>query len=256
MARSKRAIRQKKTPSRQVPRTERISTAAIDWSSTLRPINVEHIERLAGAAHLPAIQVWEFQPRRYRGIDGYHRWRLAKHRGETAVEAVVHHFPPGADGEKAFEFDCVRSNLQHGLPLTRDERDRAIARLWRRWGRAEERPGGPTLEEIGRLFNLTKQRVHQILLATQHAEADGRRAAPAERRADVPRRREGVMRTGVPSHFSTFGRFSAATRRLTNILDDRDFMNALLRERRTDAIKQLQELRGLIDKTVGPSPLA
>jgi hypothetical protein len=260
-----------KPATRESARFRKILTTAIDWSYTLRPINIDHIERLGGAATLPPIAVWEFQPGRYRGIDGYHRWRLAKHRGERFVEATVHRYPPGPAGQQAFEFEAVRSNLQHGLPLSRDERNRAIGRLWNRWGRGAERPDGHTLEEIGQLFNLTKQRVHQILTAqcllTEQAASDSktRHAAPAysSRAAARPGATSGrdgrvadVGRSAVSARhrpqgrFSTFGRFSAATRRIRNLLRDGQFITALLRQHRADAITQLDEIRHLIDETL------
>jgi hypothetical protein len=158
-----------------VPASRRIALDAIDWSLAIRTINVEHVGRLADAAVLPPILVWEFETGRYRGIDGYHRWRLAKSRGETTVVAAVHRFPAGAAGEKAFDLECVRANLRHGLPLTRDERDRAIVRIWRRWGQREGGEG-ETLEDLGRLFNLTKQRIHQIVAAAQRSDVPGARS--------------------------------------------------------------------------------
>jgi hypothetical protein len=247
-------------PSKAAGLLRKVLTTAIDWSYTLRPINIEHIERLGGATRLPPISVWEFQPGRYRGIDGYHRWRLAKHRGEPLVEATLHRYPQGPAGEQAFEFEAVRSNLQHGLPLSRDERNRAIARLWSRWGRGEGRPGGYTMDDIGRLFNLTKQRVHQILIAQQAAEtwvpdpvqagggetSRNRSAEPPAQAARMP----ASGRVGTPGRFSTFGRFSAATRRMRNLLRDDPFMAALWRQHRVEALAQLRELQGLIDNAL------
>ena len=191
-----------------------------------------------------------------------HRWRLAKHRGERLVEATVHRFPAGPVGEQAFEFEAVRSNLQHGLPLSREERNRAIARLWSRWGRSEGRPDGHTLDEIGQLFNLTKQRVHQILLAQQSPDAGASAAAqyggrePASKLdmvRPVPRHPRDVVsstgtgRAGMPGRFSTLGRFSAASRRMRNLLRDDRFMAALWKQHRIEALTQLRELHGLID---------
>ena len=233
-------------------KTREISPDAIDWSGAIRSINVDHVERLAGAAQLPAIKVWEFQPGRYRGIDGYHRWRLAKDRGDKVVEVIVLHFPKGSEGEKAFDFECVQSNLQHGLPLTREERDRAIIQIWNRWGADTAMSGGETLESLGKLFNLTKQRIHQIVSTAE---------LPAARRVEEPYpdmledRENAASRTGkraVPGGFSTFGRFSAATRRLSRVLEDSDLIRDLLRQRRTDVLDELRQLRRLIDVLVGP----
>jgi hypothetical protein len=135
----------------------------IDWSSALRTANRAHVGRLADATTLPLVVVWEIERGQFRGVDGFHRWLLAKARGERSVRAEVRHYPQGDAGEKRFDFDSIELNIQHGLPLTRYERDRAILRLWRRWGRAENRSDGVTLEEVGRVFNLTKQRVGQIV---------------------------------------------------------------------------------------------
>ena len=63
-------------PLRQIP------IGAVDWSLAIRPISVDHVERLAAAAQLPPVRVWEVQPGQYRGIDGFHRWRLANERGD------------------------------------------------------------------------------------------------------------------------------------------------------------------------------
>jgi hypothetical protein len=235
-------------------KTREISTDAIDWSGAIRPISLDHVERLAGAAQLPAIKVWEFQSCRYRGIDGYHRWRLAKDRGHKTVRVTVLQFPKGPEGEKAFDFECVQSNLRHGLPLTREERDRAIRRIWNRWGDRRTTAGAETLESLGKLFNLTKQRVHQILSAAESSEGP-----PVDERSPgiLEDPETAASRTGkraVPGGFSNFGRFSAATRRLARVLEDADFIRDLLRQRRPEILEELRQLRGLIDVVVGPPP--
>src|SRR5206468_4844530 len=78
------------------------------------------------------------------------------------------HFPAGKQGEKAFDFECVQSNMEHGLPLSREERDRAIFPIWERWGAS--RVEGETLDRLGKIFNPTKQRIHQIVRSGPHAE--------------------------------------------------------------------------------------
>jgi hypothetical protein len=235
-------------------KTREISTDAIDWSGAIRSINVDHVERLAGAAQLPAIKVWEFQPGRYRGIDGYHRWRLAKDRGYKVVEVIGRQFPKGRDGEKAFDFECVQSNLQHGLPLTREERDRAIMRIWNRWGDRRTTVGAETLESLGKLFNLTKQRVHQILSAAKSPEAPPVDERPSGILEDLGTAASRTGKRAVPGGFSNFGRFSAATRRLSRVLEDTDLIRDLLRQRRPEILEELRQLRGLIDVLVGPPP--
>src|SRR5262245_64862160 len=150
---------------------------AIDWSSALRSPNRAHVGRLADATSLPLPVVWEVERGKFRGVDGFHRWLVAKAQGDKRIQAEIRHYPQGEQGEKRFDFESIELNIQHGLPLTRYERDRAILRLWRRWGRREDRPDGVTLEDVGRVFNLTKQRVGQII---QSNGADTGRTVLAE----------------------------------------------------------------------------
>jgi len=234
-----------------------IPLASIDWSSAVRRPNREHIERLGGAVNLPAVVVWEYERDKFRGVDGYHRWLLAKLRGHSSTKAMVRHYPSGDLGERQFDLDAVRMNIEHGLPLTREERDRAIIRLWTRWGRISARPDGVTLEELGQAFGLTKGRIHQIIYACRAQPTPG---TTAERRvtrepANVPVTRDGRAtaepeghrcRAQVTSGFSPFGRFSAAAKRLTTVLGDRRFLAQLLDER-PDVRQTLCQLRDLLE---------
>ncbi len=220
-----------------------ISTEALDWSLALRSINLEHIERLSGAERLPPIKVWEYAPGQFRGIDGYHRWGVAKERGDKHVEVIVRHFPSGKMGEKAFDFECVQSNIEHGLPLSREERDRAILRIWQRWGGA--RVEGETLDRLGQIFNLTKQRIHQIVKSGADGSLNGAlNGGLAENGAPSPRRFRASGR------FSSFGRFSAATRRLSRLLQDTDVLRELLRQRRAEVVEELVQLRSRLDALI------
>lgn len=211
------AIGKSQVQVRQIP------TQAIDWTFTIRTLNVVHLERLTGAERLPALKVWEVEPDRFLGIDGYHRWHLAKLRDEDTVVASLHHFPQGQDGERAFEAACIQSNVNHGLPLTKAERDSAIHRFWVRWGRCKDRPDGETLESVGRMFNLSRQRVHQIVTDRGSCEApdDGR-------------------------GFSSFGRFTAATRRIATLMADTTLLEELIRERPDDVLSALGEVDAVI----------
>jgi hypothetical protein len=233
---------------------QRIPIDAIDWSFVIRPISLEHVDRLAAASQLPPIKVWQVQPGKYRGIDGYHRWRLAKRRGDKDVDASIFRFPQGESGERAFEFECVKSNLQHGLPLTREQRDRAIVRIWNHWGGAAHRSGsGITLDQLGKLFSLTKPRIHQII--SSKTEMTGRSGDALlsdedtkEDDSDLSDRHRPVQ--AHPGGFSTFGRFSSATARLSRLLSDEDFVGKLFRERNPEVLKVLVKLRALIDNVV------
>jgi len=223
-----------------------IPVEAIDWSYTIRPINPNHLLLLSSVAHLPPITVWAFQHRQYRGIDGYHRWRLARERGQREIAAVVCHFAAGHEGIKAFELECIRRNIEHGLPLTREQRDEAIAGLWHRWGHAKTRPDGITLEGLGKLFNLTKPRIHQILSARPVTAASQIQpdAGPEDEGSYEAKPR--LVVRNKPGGFSAYGRFTAATHRLATILNDTGFMADLLEERDAEVLAALRELEGLI----------
>jgi hypothetical protein len=209
------------------------------------------VDRLAGVQDLPPIKVWEYAPSRYRGIDGYHRWRVAKNAHQKLVTAAVLHFAPGDEGRRAFDIESVQSNMRHGLPLTRDERDRAITQLWSRWRRTPERPDGLTLAQVAELFGLTKPRIHQILSRSLNDRSEGSSAAgntAAVAGPEIGQRQSGRrMSSPKPGGVSGFGRFTAATKRLTTLLQDEIVLEAL-RARPDDVAHLLATLRGLIER--------
>jgi hypothetical protein len=123
--------------------------------------------------------------------------------------------------------------MRHGLPLTRDERDRAITQLWNRWRRTPERPDGLTLAQLAELFGLTKPRIHQILSRSLNDRGEG---------SSVKR-----MSSPKPGGVSGYGRFTAATKRLTTLLQDEIVLEAL-RARPDDVAHLLATLRGLIER--------
>ena len=228
----------KHTRSRTSSDVREIPIEAIDWSSALRSPNRAHVGRLADATSLPLLVVWEVERGKFRGVDGFHRWLVAKAQGDKRVQAEVRHYPQGELGEKRFDFESIELNIQHGLPLTRYERNRAILKLWRRWGRSEDRPDGVTLEEVGKVFNLTKQRVGQII---QSNKSDTARAVlPELFESDVSKKTTGV-RT----------RFNAAAKRLSTVLRDTNVMRHLISDQRPETRKTLQELRDLLDVVLG-----
>jgi len=192
-------------PPQRQPEVRQVPVNAIEWSFVIRAIDITHLERLRGAARLPAIKVWEVMPGVYRGIDGYHRWRVARDRGEGHVLAILYRFASSSEGEKAF--------------LTKAQRDAAILGFWSRWGRADGRPHGETLDSIGKLFGLTRQRVHQIVSLNAGS--------------DEPSGEHG---------FSSFARFTAATRRMSTLLADSAFLDQLVDERADDVLNGLREL--------------
>lgn len=242
-------IRKRPVPRRAQSLKRHVPTDAIDWSLALRSINVEHLDRLSSAERLPPIKVWEFLPGQYRGIDGYHRWSVAKERGDKYVEVIVRHFPPGKPGEKAFDFECVQSNIEHGLPLSREDRDRAIFRIWQRWGGA--RLEGESLDRLGQVFNLTKQRIHQIVRSGASGESALAESAPTSAgTAGDNGSVQSPRRFRASGRFSSFGRFSAATRRLSRLLADTDVLSELLKQRRSDVLQELVHLRERLDALI------
>ncbi len=200
---------------------------AIDWSLAIRLINADHVDRLAGASRLPPIKVWEFKPGEYRGVDGYHRWSVARERGDENIVVALCNFPEGEEGKRAFDVECIRSNMGHGLPLTKTERNRAIRQFWSRWGRSSGRPEGQTLDDLGKLFALTKQRIHQILAGDYLEEA--------ELRGQV---------------FSSYGRFTAATKRMSTLLSDTSFLQRRIQDRQGDVYSALRDLHALIESVL------
>ena len=249
----KQKVRSRRTrkPTRAAdPAKRHVATEAIDWSQALRSINLEHIERLSGVEQLPPIKVWEFVPGHFRGIDGFHRWSVAKDRGDKNVEVMIRHFPSGKQGEKAFDFECVHSNIQHGLPLTREERDRAIVRIWQRWG--GNHGAGETLDRLGHIFNLTKQRIHQIVRTGPPSEPPPAGVHPSNGTALVHANGSGPepRRFRASGRFSSFGRFSAATRRLSRLLADSDVLGELLTQRRSEVVVDLRQLRTRLDMLI------
>ena len=91
-------------------------------SPRLHGEDLEHIRSLAELAdELPPILV---QRKTMRVIDGMHRLKAAVLRGERTIEAIFY------DGDDAEAFVlAVRSNVQHGLPLTLSDRKAAAARI-------------------------------------------------------------------------------------------------------------------------------
>lgn len=221
---------------------------AIWWSSIVRTTNAEHVQRLADAVRLPPVVVWEFEKGKFRGVDGYHRWLAAKNRGDVAIRAIVRDYS-GTDSEKQFDFECVQMNLQHGLPLTRWERDSAIRRLWSRWGFSPTRPHGVTLEELGKFFNLTKQRIHQIVTSAA--------GGPVDRltEAALVRNNRTIVQSSQPhgAGFSPLGRFSAAANRLSTVLNDPLLIRQLLREHQREVHTTVERLRVLLDQVLNLS---
>jgi len=222
--------------------TRELPIDVIDWSLALRDIKREHVGRLGGATTLPPVVVWEFDKDQFRGVDGFHRWYLAKLRGKNAIQVVVRHYASGQSGEQQFEFESIRMNIQHGLPLTRAERDCAIRRLWSRWGRIESRPHGVSLDQLGRTFNLTKQRVRQIVMSKPTSLQATEDAMPGD--AGQQAAKPDLTRS---TGFSKLGRFTAAAKRLSTVLGDVKFVRQLFEENQVEVREMLQQLRDLLD---------
>lgn len=82
----------------------------------------KHVELLAGAgAHLPPVLVHRST---MRVIDGTHRILAARLRGDSEISIT---YFDGTDFEAFVQ--SVQSNVQHGLPLTRADREAAVLRI-------------------------------------------------------------------------------------------------------------------------------
>ncbi|WP_439663346.1 ParB/RepB/Spo0J family partition protein [Lentzea sp. HUAS TT2] len=93
-------------------------------SPRLGELRQAHVEVLAGLAAeaLPPVLVCR---RSLRVIDGQHRVAAALRRGDAEIEAEFFDGSP----EEAF-VHAVRANVRHGLPLSKEERELAVDRIF------------------------------------------------------------------------------------------------------------------------------
>ncbi|MGI5489876.1 ParB/RepB/Spo0J family partition protein [Microtetraspora malaysiensis] len=114
-------------------------------SPRLHGEDVEHIYSLAEVDDLPPIIVHRTT---MRVIDGMHRLKAAMLRGDDTIQAVLH----DCDDAGAFVM-AVKSNIQHGLPLSLADRKAAaarIVRLYPRWSdRAIAEAAGLSAKTVG-----------------------------------------------------------------------------------------------------------
>lgn len=102
------------------------------YSPRLRGEDAAHIARLAELdEQLPPILV---ERSTMRVIDGMHRLMAADAKGRTTIEVQ---FFDGA-AEEAFLL-AVRSNMTHGLPLSREDRRAAAERILAQWSHLSDR---------------------------------------------------------------------------------------------------------------------
>ncbi|MEU4928246.1 transcriptional regulator [Streptomyces yokosukanensis] len=102
------------------------------YSPRLRGEDAEHVARLAELDEsLPPILV---ERSTMRVIDGMHRVMAACAKGRTTIEV---RFFDGA-AEEAFLL-AVRSNMAHGLPLSREDRRAAAQRILAQWPHLSDR---------------------------------------------------------------------------------------------------------------------
>jgi ParB-like chromosome segregation protein Spo0J len=99
---------------------------------------------------LPAIAV---QKGTGRLIDGWHRFYAASKLGLSEVDAEEVEVP-----DNLLFAEAVRRNLKHGLPLRREERERAITRL---------REAGHSIRQIAETLGLSERSIQKVLKANQ-----------------------------------------------------------------------------------------
>ncbi|WP_051467892.1 ParB N-terminal domain-containing protein [Actinomadura oligospora] len=136
-------------------------------SPRLRGVDHEHVLRMAGVdAPLPPILV--HRPT-MRVIDGMHRLRAAKLRGDTEIEAFFF------DGSAAEAFArAVELNIAHGLPLTLTERRAAAARLLAAEPQASDRMVAARTGLSARTVAAVRRSTARIPQSNTRVGADGR----------------------------------------------------------------------------------
>nr|WP_259329014.1 transcriptional regulator [Streptomyces rochei] len=116
----------------QETRSIPISSLVPGYSPRLCGEDAEHVARLADTDEaLPPILV---ERSTLRVIDGMHRVLAAKAKGHTTIEVRL--FDGAA--EEAFLL-AVRSNMTHGLPLSRQDRRAAAQRILAQWPHLSDR---------------------------------------------------------------------------------------------------------------------
>ncbi|MER7000670.1 ParB/RepB/Spo0J family partition protein [Streptomyces sp. NPDC000410] len=125
-----------------------ISSLVPGYSPRLRGEDAAHVARLAELDEaLPPILV---ERSTMRVIDGMHRVMAARAKGRTSIEV---RFFEGA-AEEAFLL-AVRSNIAHGLPLSREDRRAAAERILAQWphlsDRAVARSAGTSAKTVAAL---------------------------------------------------------------------------------------------------------
>lgn len=158
-----------------------IESLVLNGSPRLAGESEAHVQILAEVnAVLPPILVHR---ETMHVIDGVHRVRAARLRGETVIEAVL------VDGDAEASFvDAVKANISHGLPLTLADRRAAAKRLlssYPEWSdRAIAAVSGLSAATVGVIRNRTTEagghlnvRVGKDGRARPLDAADGRRRA-------------------------------------------------------------------------------
>ncbi|RMI32502.1 ParB/RepB/Spo0J family partition protein, partial [Actinomadura harenae] len=136
-------------------------------SPRLRGVDHEHVLRMAGVdAPLPPILV--HRPT-MRVIDGMHRLRAAKLRGDTEIEAIFF------DGSAAEAFArAVELNIAHGLPLTLADRRAAAARILAAEPQASDRMVAARTGLSARTVAAVRRSTARIPQTNTRVGADGR----------------------------------------------------------------------------------
>lgn len=132
------------------------------YSPRLAGENPEHIELLATVKNFPPILVHR---RTMRVIDGMHRLRAAQLRGDQTIAVT---FFEGDDA--AADLCSIETNVKHGLPLSRADREAAAGRvltLYRQWSdRAVANATGLSPTTVSairrRLFSSAEQEASRI----------------------------------------------------------------------------------------------
>jgi len=120
----------------------------------------------------PALKVWQSEDGSYAIIDGFHRREAAIRAGIKKLGCEVLDVPKDDLLALAYRF-----NRDHGVPLSRAERDRIIVKL-----RVET---GKTQEEIGKAIGLSQNRISEILHNSGADELQRTALDPDEQRSII-----------------------------------------------------------------------
>jgi len=133
-----------------VTKTIPISKLKNDDEYVIRPLNEDAINRYVDLFKAGKQKSIKIQKGTNLIVDGYHRVEAAKRLGLEKIKANVIDIPDNEIRSQAF-----KANKNHGVPLTREERDELIVKLYHK--------DGKTPQQIADIIELTDRWIREIL---------------------------------------------------------------------------------------------